>query len=615
MKFKRKDTEEKKAKYGVCSNINFMFKLSWENVRSVMLLVLIGAIVFVVQSVTKLYTIPIIIENVKNMVEPLQLVKIISFFVFVLILSGGLLIYLDENNFYGKIELRSKLVTDVNKKLCITSYPNITSQDFIKLYNKAHKSVQSNNEAAEAIWLTIQNLLQYIIGFIIYLILLCSVDINIIIITIITSLVSYFANKHFGGWRYRHRKEESKYAHKVSYIDRKLSDYTLAKDIRIFSMKSWISELYNKSLGLYESFVIKSERQYFISNIISVVLLFLRNGVAYYYLIHRVVSQQLSTAEFILYFTAVGGFTEWITGILTNMFELYKQSLDLSTLREFLNYEEHFKFETGESIIPDLNKKYDIELKNVSFRYDKAKKDTLKDINLKIRAGEKLAIVGMNGAGKTTLVKLICGFYNPTKGEVLLNGENIDNYNRFDYYKHFSAVFQNNSVLAGTVANNIAQSISNIDMNKVKDCVSKANLSEKIDSLEKGYDSKLCKEVYEDAIDFSGGEVQRLMLARALYKDSPIIVLDEPTAALDPIAENEIYNKYNELTSNRTSIYISHRLASTRFCDRIILISDNKILEEGTHEELMDLGGKYKDMFDIQSCYYKEGVVNCVEGK
>lgn len=612
---KDKEIIVKKSKYGVCSSLNFMFRLSWKNVKSVVLLVVIGAMLFVLQSVVKLYTIPIIIENVKNMVEPLQLVRIISFFVFALILSGGLLIYLDENSFYGRIELRSKLVTDVNKKLCITSYPNITSQDFIKLYNKAHKSVQSNNEAAEAIWKTIQNLLQYIIGFIIYLILLCSVDINIIIITIITSLISYFANKHFGGWRHRHRAQESKYAHKVSYIDRKLSDYTLAKDIRIFSMKSWISELYNKSLGLYESFVIKSERQYFISNIISVVLLFLRNGVAYYYLIHRVVSQQLSTAEFILYFTAVSGFTEWITGILTNMFELYKQSLDLSTLREFLNYEEHFKFETGESIIPDLNKKYDIELKNVSFRYDKAKKDTLKDINLKIRAGEKLAIVGMNGAGKTTLVKLICGFYNPTKGEVLLNGENIDNYNRFDYYKHFSAVFQNNSVLAGTVANNIAQSISNIDMNKVKDCVLKANLSDKIKSLEKGYDSKLCKEVYEDAIDFSGGEIQRLMLARALYKDAPIIVLDEPTAALDPIAENEIYNKYNELTSNRTSIYISHRLASTRFCDRIILISDNKILEEGTHEELMDLGGKYKDMFDIQSCYYKEGVVNCVEGK
>lgn len=161
-------------------------------------------------------------------------------------------------------------------------------------------------------------------------------------------------------------------------------------------------------------------------------------------------------------------------------------------------------------------------------------------------------------------------------------------------------------MLPGTVATNVAQSVENIDMDKVKKCIDKADLTKKIESLKEGYQTNLNRDVFEDAILFSGGETQRLMLARALYKDAPFIILDEPTAALDPIAESQIYNKYNEMTKHKASIYISHRLASTRFCDRIILIDDGKIAEEGTHEELLKLNGKYTDFFEVQSKYYKE---------
>ncbi len=314
-------------------------------------------------------------------------------------------------------------------------------------------------------------------------------------------------------------------------------------------------------------------------------------------------------SEFLLYFAAVGGFTTWIGGILDGFGRLYENSLDLSMLREYLEFPEPFLFEEGESVAQyaaDCSAEICLELKNVSFRYPEAKEDVLHHINLLIKPGEKLAIVGLNGAGKTTLVKLLCGFYDPTEGEVLFCGKDVRNLNRREYYSLFSAVFQDFSVLEVTLAENVAQTDGDMDMARVKDCIEKAGLTERIESLPAGYETHIGRKVYEDGIELSGGEMQRLMLARALYKNAPVIVLDEPTAALDPLAEHDIYQKYNAMTGARTSIYISHRLASTRFCDRIIYLKKGKITESGTHEELLRANGEYACLFKVQSKYYGE---------
>lgn len=379
----------------------------------------------------------------------------------------------------------------------------------------------------------------------------------------------------------------------------------MAKDIRIFGLQNWLNELLDQIHNLYLDFSLRCERVEVLADMTEAILTMVRNAIAYVYLINMTLHEGLSVSEFLLYFTAVTTFTTWVMGILQEISALHKECLDISRVREFLDYPEPFKFEEGEEIAKA--QEYELKLENVSFRYPGASKDTISKLNLTVRPGEKLAIVGLNGAGKTTLVKLLCGLLDPTEGRVLLNKRDIRDFNRRSYYDLFSAVFQEFSILDVTVAEEIAQTTKDIDYERIADCLEKAGLTGTIEELPNGLQTHVGREVHLDGVLFSGGQTQRLMLARALYKDGPILLLDEPTAALDPIAENDIYLKYSEMTSGKTSLFISHRLASTRFCDRIIFVADGNIKEEGTHDSLLALGGEYAKLFEVQSRYYQEG--------
>ncbi len=333
---------------------------------------------------------------------------------------------------------------------------------------------------------------------------------------------------------------------------------------------------------------------------------------AYIFLISSALSGGISASEFVLCFSAVGGFAGWVSGILGVFSRLRSQAMDMSDVREFLEYPSGIVQDPNPLPIPDLpDGEYSIELKNISYRYSKADHDTISGINLTIHTGKKLALVGGRNErmGKTTLIKLICGFYDPTYGEVLLNGVNIKKFNRLEYYKKFTAVFQTSSILPTDLAENIYQDDPNPDWDKMNECIQLAGLEEKINSLPDGLNTHCAKELYNDGILLSGGEQQRLMLSHALYKGSPIMVLDEPTSALDPLAEADMYERYNSLCKNKTSVFISHRLASTRFCDRIILLSGGKIAEEGTHASLLAKNGIYTELFNTQAKYYNSNPI------
>lgn len=605
---KAKKEKAPKPKYNMAQNSWYMIKLAWTSgEKKVIVLSLLSALFAVALNLINLYVSPTILSVVERQASVTELIVTIVVFVAALMLVSAASSYVNTNTLYGRISVRCEIINLLNRKMATTSYQNISDERFKTLKIKVQETIGSNRAATEAVWTTLTDLTTNIVGFAFYVVLMSSIQPLLLLAILATTVVSYFVSNRLSEWGYKHREEESEYSTQIYYLDRQSSDLTVAKDIRIFGLRSWLDDLYAKSMAAYTAFKRKEQGVYIWASVTDLVLTFLRNAIAYAYLIGLVIGNGLSVSEFLLFFGAVGGFTAWVSGILGGFNTLHKQSLDISSVRECLEFPEPFKFEDGKPIKTEENRLYEIRLENVSYRYPGADKDTLTNVNLTLHPGEKLAVVGLNGAGKTTLIKLICGFLDPTEGRILLDGKDIRDYNRRDYYKMFSAVFQEFSLLAGTIATNVAQDSEGFDMERVKDCVEKAGLRKKIESLKDGYDTYLNREVFEDAMLLSGGETQRLMLARALYKNAPFIVLDEPTAALDPIAESEMYQKYNEMTSGKSSIYISHRLASTRFCDRIIMIADGRIGEEGTHEELLKAGGKYAELYEVQSKYYKEG--------
>lgn len=604
--------ERKKPAYNLWQNSAYMIGKAWGTYRSVLFFGLALTIVMILSNLAQLFIAPVILKKVENAVPLAELLWIIAGFSGVIIILSGLSAYINQNTLFGRVALRGRINEEIAYKQMTTSYPNTEDIAVLKKLEKAQRTTSSNSEAAEGVWNTLFSLLRNLAGFLIYLLLLSGLDPVLMVIVVATSAIGYFAGNYINGWGYRHRDEEAEFTKRMRYINSSAKNIPLAKDIRIFGMRPWLEEVYGCARRMYEDFIARRERVCLWADIIDVALNILRSGAAYAYLIALTLREGLPASQFLLYFTAVGGFSSWVTGILSGFSNLHRQSLDLSAMREYLELPERFRFEDGEPLKAVVGQAYELRFEDVSFRYPEAEKDTIRHLNLTIHPGEKLAIVGLNGAGKTTLIKLLCGFYDPTGGRVLLNGEDIRKYNRRDYYTLFSAVFQQFSVLEATVAENVSQryldeGTADIDMQRVWDCLEQAGLKEKITSLPGKELANIGRKVFEDGVEFSGGQMQRLMLARMLYKNAPIIILDEPTAALDPIAENDIYQKYNELTAGRTSVFISHRLASTRFCDRILFMEQGQVAEEGSHEVLLSAGGKYADLFAVQSKYYQEG--------
>ena len=597
--------DKNKPKYNIAQNVGWMVKLAWQHRKRVLLFCLVTAILEVGLNLTQLYIAPEILSRVEAHAPIRELLGTIGFFTMILFLIQGLTDYVNQNTMFPRVDVRTVIIGMLGRKSNMTSYPNTLDAVYIKLREKAHMACEGNREAAEYIWHTLTQLLKNIGGFMVYLTILSHLEPLLLLVVIATCLGGFLVSRYTNNWMFTHREEEDKYYAKKHYIREKAQSVELAKDIRIFGLQNWLNDLLYSIHDVYLDFRLRVERKRLLADFMEAVLTMLRNGLAYVYLINMALKDNLSVPEFLLYFTAVTTFTTWIMGILQEMTKLHQQSLDISQLRAFLEYPEPFKFEEGNPV-PKADA-YELKLENVSFRYPGAEQDTIHHLNLTVHPGEKLAIVGLNGAGKTTLVKLLCGLFDPTEGRVLLNGKDIRDFNRREYYGLFSAVFQEFSVLDVTVAENIAQTKEGIDYEKVKDCVEKAGLTKMIADLPQGLDTHVGREVFLDGVLFSGGQTQRLMLARALYKDGPILMLDEPTAALDPIAENDIYMKYNDMTVGKTSLFISHRLASTRFCDRIIFVTNGHIAEEGTPESLLALGGEYAKLFEIKSRYYQEG--------
>ncbi len=405
------------------------------------------------------------------------------------------------------------------------------------------------------------------------------------------------------------REEQAILNKKYSCVKGSMGKTTVAKDIRMFNMNHWMIALRDKVIGDMSVIHEKTNRRTSWYEKLTFATALIRDMGAYTYLIYQAVKGNVSISEFVLLFGAITGFSRFVLNVMSGILNLRRASNDIDYIRSYFELPEE-DLKSGRSI-EGIKTPIEIEFRNVSYSYkgNENSEDVVvfNDFNLKISAGEKIALVGVNGAGKTTLIKLLTGMYEADSGEILFNGINRNEFAKEEFFKLFSVVFQEHLMFPFTVGENIALSRSEkVDKDKAWKALEKAGMKQVLKEKGIELETYMTKTLFDDGVEFSGGQNQRLLLARALYKDAPILVLDEPTAALDPIAESEIYDSYAQHSEGKTAIFISHRLASTRFSDRIIMIEDGKIIEMGTHDELMKKCGKYAEMFEIQSSYYEE---------
>ena len=487
-------------------------------------------------------------------------------------------------------------------------YQTYEKKETRDLFKRAQAATWMSNGVVKLIEVpqTSMQLVQSILCYILFGTVISFVSPWLVLFLTAAPLVNWFCARAYQRYEYQTRAERTDISRKLDYITGRTADFAAAKDIRIYCMSDWLKTIYRDLLNKHIAWERRLNLRQFASRLPDLGIILLRDGAAYAILIAMALRGAITVEQFVLYFAAVSGFAGHIADIVRAWGDLHAASLVISDFREYLDLPD--RDGTGTAHAEALcGHAPEIILDHVSFRYDGAEQNTLDDICLTFHPGERIALVGMNGAGKTTLVKLLCGLYEPSSGEIRVDGIPAADFLRADYYRLFSPVFQTVQTAFFSLAETVAGAFGDqVDRTRAEACMRRAGLGSKLDALPNGVNTHLDNQVHADGIELSGGEAQKLMMARALYKNAPVLVLDEPTAALDPIAENNIYLAYRDMTAGKTSLFISHRLASTRFCDRILFLADGKIIEEGTHEALIAQGGAYAKLYEIQSCWYRD---------
>lgn len=605
-KSKSKNKSKKQPQYTVFQNCIFSLKNIWKWDKYYYLAFIPQIIFSVFIPLSFVYYPKILIDLILNKNSDIQILFVITVYSLILVITGIIQVCASSkiNSTKYTFAIKYQSLCDIKSKTM--DYEKIENPKILDMERQSY----SGGVAAENVVNTIGSFITNILGIFTYGSIIILINPLILLLLIISTFINYLVMSYVRRWNDKNRNNWTHLDRRISYLINASQDYDRAKDIRIFNMKSWLVLLTKHYQNLRMEWSKKSWNKSMLSTLVDGLLRFIRNGVAYFVLIHMLFNNKIDVGSFVFLFGAISGFSDWLSSLAGQYNTIVSNSNDINKLRLFLEIDNKFNHNEGIPLPDENGAYYNIDIRDLKYKYASNAIPTIDNMRFTIQKGEKIAIVGVNGSGKTTLIKLLSSLYYPTAGEILLNGINVKDFNIDEYYSQFSVVFQEVFIIPVTIERFVSGSGENIDRDKVLKSLSLAGLDNVISRLPNGIETTLVKGIYDDGIDLSGGEKQKLLLARALYKDAPILILDEPTAALDPIAENKLYQKYNELTCGKTAIYISHRLASTRFCDRIIFIEKGRIAECGSHEELMQKNGLYANMFKIQSNYYREENIN-----
>lgn len=500
----------------------------------------------------------------------------------------------------------SKLSKSVNLQITAEFYNYIMDMDYAMVEDPNIQIMKERNSDTLNKVIGVSSSVTALLSAAIRLVLISSIisTLNplIIFLVVLILAINSFVTKKTNYKSHKISKELSKddsYLWAYTYM---MGHQSYAKEIRLFNLKSLL-------INTYSNYKAKSDKKEVemlkVSRVRNIILL-LTNGfqyfILYFYLIMRVILNDLSVGGMTIYMTTVKQFSGALSAVFNSYLNLENSSLRIQELIEFMNMP--LTANKCGYIMPCFNKDSVIEFKNVSFRYPGSERYALKNLSLTFKATEKLCIVGSNGAGKSTFIKLLTRLYCPTEGEILLDGVNI---NRYDYYKYqrlFSPVFQDFVRYYFSLKDNIVLS-NDCDLERLNEVASSSGLNLLVEKLSKGYDTQVGKIFDEEGFEPSGGEEQRIAIARAVYHGGEIYLLDEPTAALDPMAEHEIYGRFHNMIKNKSAILITHRLSAVQLADKVAVFDDGQVVEYGTHQELYAKGGKYTEMFDKQAEFYR----------
>lgn len=586
-------------KHSFSSNIKFLIKNWFKKDSFGTILVFLSAIVTIIIPLFDAYILKTITAAIIEGLDAEQFIlSLISLFIFYILLKI-LNTWMDTRNDFFQTKVSMLYGVDLISALMDKDLLDFKTAEQKSLFERS-KSFAFEGEQADGAWSAIRlsKLITSFLGFFAYAIIFSFLSYKLVIIILISALITaYFQDRlmlYGDAITDEMAKEESRhyYMYKVSLDD------GAQKEIRLNNALSWpvyhLDKISKAYYALLRGWTKKANRVSLVEGIFG----FIRDLFTYVLLTKSVLNGEISAANFIFYLSLVVGFSEWLNNFSGHIRSLRRISLVCDKYRTFV--QDKADLNTEKIILKSID---EIKLEDVSFAYDEDN-EILKNINLTIKKGESIAVVGENGAGKTTLIKLITKLFDASSGRILINGIDIDLYDKKSIYKRISALFQDYFLMPTTLINNLDDKQQ--DRSKAKTLIDEMDLSNRFNSLENGLDTELINIEDNKVEGFSGGETQKLLFIKSLMKDSDLLILDEPTSALDPIAEEKLYLKYKDFTKDKMAIFISHRITSTRFCDRIIYLDDKSIAELGTYDELMNLGGKYKAMFDMQAKYYKE---------
>lgn len=593
----------KRRDYGVVENLKFVHEYIMRSEKKKYFAMAISSICLsIITTFMLAYLPPYIIGLLSIELPAIQLFMRIS--IYSLVLYTGTIICSRIENDILELTAINRLIAfrDFYDRTMDINYEHMDIAENRVIIDSAHETyMDAFHEGFGDFVLDFKNFVKGLLGVIVYSLFVGKISFWILITLLVCSSFSLMINNRNKIWIEKKQSNWRKINTKKRYINDSIASLNFGKDIRIYSMSDWLLSTYDDLVNMRLNWYDRELRREYLFKMADRLSTLIKYGIIYY-IAYRQVVDGMSAEAFTLLIALILGTNTWIKETFDNLKYLQLNNVVINNARVVLDLTDEVR-ESGVSI-PESNT-YEIVLKDVSYRYPGTDVNIIDNINMRIKAGEKIALVGLNGAGKTTLVKLICGLYEPTEGKILLNGKDISKYSKDDYYKLFSIVFQDIHQLSLSIAQNVScETEAETDYDRVEESLKLAGLHGKVHSLVQGVNTMMTKELDENGVVFSGGEAQKLMLARTIYDDSPIVILDEPTSALDALMESEIYENYNTIFADKTSVFISHRLSSTKFCDRIIFLENGLIVEEGTHDELLKMGERYASMYEIQASYY-----------